>query len=57
VLAVRGDVLTEIQTVSTLPPGTEVSNKTAEIIIDHGAHAAQHPTQSHRQDCEGEVHR
>lgn len=36
VLAVRGDVLTEIQTVSTLPPGTEVSNKTAEIMIDHG---------------------
>jgi 6-phosphogluconolactonase len=34
VLAVRGDALTEIQRISTLPPGADVSNKTAEIMID-----------------------
>lgn len=34
VFAVHGSTLTEIQTVSTLPPGTTVHNMTAEIIID-----------------------
>ncbi len=33
VFAVDGGTLKEIQTVSTLPPGTTVANKTAEIII------------------------
>jgi 6-phosphogluconolactonase len=34
VLAVRGDTLSEIQTISTLPAGTKVTNTTAEIMID-----------------------
>jgi 6-phosphogluconolactonase len=35
VLAIRGDVLSEIQTISTLPAGIEVKNTTAEIVIDN----------------------
>jgi 6-phosphogluconolactonase len=34
VFAVKGGVLREEQTVSTLPPGVTVANKTAEIVID-----------------------
>ncbi len=34
VFAVDGSALKEIQTVSTLPPGTTIANKTAEIVID-----------------------
>lgn len=34
VLEVRGDTLTEIQRISTLPAGTELKNTTAEIMID-----------------------
>jgi 6-phosphogluconolactonase len=34
VLAVRGDMLSEVQAISTLPAGTDVKNTTAEIMID-----------------------